>query len=115
MTNNLLRFAKTFDQDMTKKIEVQRVDFHAAILKAILDGFAVPVTAFVQLEKILTTIGNNIEFSRTKTQDRQQYWLMLTRYDYQELIQTAQPGKQYPSPMHIVLTTCSHSSHQLLH
>lgn len=89
---------------MTKHIEVQKVDFHTAILKAVLDGFAVPATAFVQLEKILTTIGDNIEFSRTKTQDRQQYWLMLTRYDWQNLIQTAQPGKSRVTMPNLLLT-----------
>lgn len=88
-----LRFAKTFEQNMTKHIEVQKVDFHTAILKAILEGFAVPVTAYIQLEKILTTIGDNITASKTKTQEKQQYWLMLTRYDWQPLIQTAQPGE----------------------
>lgn len=78
---------------MTKHIEVQKVDFHTAILKTILEGFEVPLTAYIQLEKILTTIGDNITASRTKTQERQQYWLMLTRYDWQPLIQTAQPGE----------------------
>lgn len=88
-----LRFAKTFEQNMTKHIEVQKVDFHTAILKIILEGFAVPVTAFIQLEKILTTIGKNITASKNKTQEKQQYWLMLTRYDWQPQIQTAQPGE----------------------
>jgi hypothetical protein len=82
---------KKFDQNMTKKIEVQKLDFHTAILKAVLKGFAVPATAYVQLEKILTTIGDNITFSKSKTQEKQQYWLMLTRYDYQPLTQSAQP------------------------
>ena len=88
-----LRFAKTFDQNMTKHIEVQKVDFHIAILKSILDGFTVPLTAYVQLEKILTTIGKNIEASKTVTQEKQQYWLMLTRYEWQPQLQTAQPGE----------------------
>lgn len=88
-----LRFAKTFDQNMTKHIEVQKVDFHTAILKSILEGFAVPQTAYVQLEKILTTIGDNITASKTKTQEKQQYWLMLTYYVWQPEIQTAQPGE----------------------
>ena len=78
---------------MTKHIEVQKVDFHTAILKAILEGFAVPETAYQQLEKILTTIGDNITASKSKTQEKQQYWLMLTRYDWQPLTQTAQPGE----------------------
>lgn len=78
---------------MTKHIEVQKVDFHTAILKSILEGFAVPQTAYVQLEKILTTIGDNITASKTKTQEKQQYWLMLTYYVWQPEIQTAQPGE----------------------
>ena len=65
---------------MTKHIKVQKVDFHTAILKAILEGFAIPEIAFIQLEKIrcTDTIGDNITASKTKTQDKQQYWLMLT-------------------------------------
>lgn len=78
---------------MTKHIEVQKVDFHTTILKTILEGFAVPETALIQLEKILTTIGDNITASKTTTQEKQQYWLMLTRYDWQPQIQTAQPGE----------------------
>ena len=78
---------------MTKHIEVQKVDFHTAILKSILDGFAVPLTAYVQLEKILTTIGDNITPSRTVTQEKQQYWLMLTRYEWEPLFQEVRPGE----------------------
>ena len=84
-------FCKTFDQTMNKHIEVQKVDFHTAILKTILEGFAVPLTAYIQLEKILTTIGDNITAFKIKTLEKQQYWLMLTRYDWQPQIQTAQP------------------------
>ena len=78
---------------MTKHIEVQKVDFHTAILNSILDGFAVPLTAYNQLENILTTIGDNITASRTVTQEMQQYWLMLTRYEWQPQLQTARPGE----------------------
>ena len=78
---------------MTKHIEVKRADFHTAILEKILEGFAIPLAAYEQLEEILTTIGDNITASRTKTQEKQQYWLMLTRYDWQPQIQTVQPGE----------------------
>ena len=99
-----LRFAITFDHNVTKRIEVKKADFHTAILKAVLEGFAVPETVYYQLEKILTTIGDNITASRTKGGENQQYWLMLTRYDWQPEIETIQPGKrkkqrpQTPSP-----------------
>ena len=88
-----LRFQKTFDQGMTKHIEVQKVEFHTAILETILQGFAVPQTTYIQLEKILATIGDNIMASRTKTRDKQQYWLMLTRYEWQPEVQAVRPGE----------------------
>ena len=78
---------------MTKHIEVQKVDFHTAILKTVLEGFSIPSTVYVQLEKLLTTIGDTITASKSQKMEKQQYWLMVTRYDWQPLIQTAQPGE----------------------
>ena len=89
----ILRFAKIFDENMTRHIEVQKEDFHAAIFKSVLDGFQIPVAAYATLEKILTTIGDNVTLAETKTQEKHQYWLMLTRYDWTAQTQTTQTGE----------------------
>ena len=79
-------------------MEVPKADFHTAILTAELEGFSIQESAFVQLERILFTIGDKFELCRGGTRDKQQYWLMLTRYDWQAQIQTVQPGEWKSNP-----------------
>ena len=92
MQLTLSRFAKTFDQNMTQHISVSKVDFHTAILQAVLKGFTVPTSVFVQLEAILQKIGDTISFGKQSNNEKQQYWIMFTRYDYQPITGTVQPG-----------------------
>ena len=88
-----LRFAKTFDQNMIKHIDVKKADFHTALFKAVLEAFTVPATVYRQLEKILTTMGENIAASKDKTKEKQQYWLMFTRYEWQPEVEDVESGE----------------------
>lgn len=77
---------------MSQKITCKKVDFHLEILTAVLAGFSVPTTVFSQLEAILKTIGNNITLGKQTNQEKQQFWIMLTRFEYQQVSATIQPS-----------------------
>ena len=95
----MLRFGKTFEQLMTKHIETKAVEFHTALLTTVLEGFMIPTSVFGQLEKILGSISNGIlKAGSNNSSQNMQYWIMLTRYDYQAITQTVLPS-----------TSCLHS------
>jgi hypothetical protein len=87
------RFAKTFEQLMSKHIETKTVEFHTAILTAVLEGFTIPTSVFGQLEKILGSISDGIiQAGSSSKAENMQYWIMLTRYDHQNITQTVLPS-----------------------
>jgi len=89
----MLRFGKTFEQLMTKHIETKAVEFHTALLTTVLEGFMIPTSVFGQLEKILGSISNGIlKAGSNNSSQNTQYWIMLTRYDYQAITQTVLPS-----------------------
>jgi hypothetical protein len=77
---------------MSKHIECRKVEFHTEIFKAALQGFTVPTSIFSALEKVLDTVVDGvIKASSEHASDGQQYWLMMTRYEYQPLLKRVQP------------------------
>jgi hypothetical protein len=55
----------------------------------VLEGFIVPASSLTQLEAILGTISDGIlTASSMKDAAKQQYWLMLIRYSYDEYADT---------------------------
>ncbi|KAK7192796.1 hypothetical protein DPSP01_011217 [Paraphaeosphaeria sporulosa] len=78
-------FAKITDQNVSRNITKRKLEFHTAILTAVLEGFILPTSILTQLEAILNTISNGIlEASSVNDTSKQQYWIMLTRYSYDE-------------------------------
>ncbi|KAI9798155.1 MAG: hypothetical protein M1833_004904 [Piccolia ochrophora] len=84
-------FAKTFDQVVSKKIACKKIEFHGEILKAALQGFTVPTSVMGALEAVLEKIAKDIELGGKKAADGMQYWIMMTRYVYQPMLQSVQP------------------------
>ena len=77
---------------MSKHIECQKFEFHGEIFKAALQGFSVPTSVFSVLEKVLDTVVDGvIKASSEKSSDGQQYWMMMTRYEYQPLLKRVSP------------------------
>jgi hypothetical protein len=77
---------------MSKQIECKKVEFHTEIFKAALRGFTVPTSIFSALDKVLDTVVDGvIKASSEHASDGQQYWLMMTRYEYQPLLKRVQP------------------------
>lgn len=77
---------------MSKHIQCKTVEFHVEILKAALEGFVVPTSVFSVLEKVLDTVVDGVlKASSQNASDGQQYWLMMTRYEYQPLLKRVQP------------------------
>ncbi|KAK8070785.1 hypothetical protein PG997_010988 [Apiospora hydei] len=93
-------FAKTFDQNMSKHIEVKKVEFHAQILTTVLEGFSVPASTYGHLEGVLRKISDGIV--KAKTNDSQQYWIMITKYNWQPITQSTQTGRSPKYMAHLI-------------
>ena len=69
--------------ELTRKMDlhVNRVDFHTSILVAILQGISVPTAAFVQLEKVVESIGASIVSVGKENHNSQlTFWVSITTY-----------------------------------
>src|ERR1700692_4548878 len=78
---------------MSRKLEVKTVEVHTAILMAILEGFMIPTTVFGQLEKILNSISDGvIKAGNSQATENMQYWIMMTKYEYQAITKTVHPS-----------------------
>jgi len=75
---------------MLKHIEVKKVHFHTEILTTILEGYAVPSSVLPNLEKVLKTISDGISASSEMDNTSQQYWIMLTKYNWLSVSETVQ-------------------------
>ena len=88
------RFPKTSEQNLTRHIEVPKVEVHGAILMALLQGFSVSAGVLMQLENVVKIVNDGIvSASSSNTRDKQQYWLMLTRYHHEPDSGRVQPSK----------------------
>jgi hypothetical protein len=67
---------------MHKQFEVKKGDFHSQLLDKVLDGCSVPASTYPDLERTLRRINDGIlAASQAGFNDKQQYWIMLTRYE----------------------------------
>ena len=87
---------------MLKHIEVKKVHFHTEILTTILEGYAVPSSVLPNLEKVLKTISDGISASSEKDNTSQQYWIMLTKYNWLSVSETVQTGEWCSSQMKLL-------------
>jgi hypothetical protein len=77
---------------MSREIKCKKVEFHAEIFTTVLKGFAIPSSVFSALEKVLDVMVNGVlTVTSEKASAEQQYWIMLTRYEYQPLLNRVQP------------------------
>ncbi|KAF2877316.1 hypothetical protein BDV95DRAFT_558920 [Massariosphaeria phaeospora] len=85
-------FAKTQDETQTRHFRCQTTKFHRELIDVLLAGFSVPNSVFNSLHGALSAISSNIEVASKTTDDQQmQYFIMLTRYEWQDASQTVQP------------------------
>jgi hypothetical protein len=82
LNNKTTWVAKTNEQNSSQEINVKKAEFHTEILKQALQGLTVPAIAFQSLEKIVGAIGDGITLSAKTGKTTQQYWIMLTYYNY---------------------------------
>lgn len=87
------RFPKTFDEAIHKRIETRAPSFHCEILTNVLEGYVIPTSVFANLEKVIKQIAEGIKLSGESSREQQQYWVMFTRSEYEEITQTVQAGK----------------------
>lgn len=78
---------------MSKHIETKTVEFHSEILTKVLEGFSIPTSVYSTLELLLNQISNGIKLSKSSGTEAQQYWIMLTKYNYQSVTKTVQTGE----------------------
>ncbi|RKK81839.1 hypothetical protein BFJ69_g3447 [Fusarium oxysporum] len=83
-------FARTFDQSMNKEIKTKALSFHPEILTNVLEGYAIPSSVFANLEKALKQIAEGIKLSGENAEEAQQYWIMFTKYEYENISRTVQ-------------------------
>ncbi|KZZ91772.1 Peptidase cysteine/serine, trypsin-like protein [Moelleriella libera RCEF 2490] len=78
-------FGKIFDQNRTKRIVAKKVDFHTAILTAVLQTFSVPFSVLTQLESIWKTIGDNLSRKSAKYSQFHQFQAVFISWIYKEV------------------------------
>lgn len=70
-------------QTKRQTINVKKAEFHTEILKAVLEGFMIPVTVYSQLEKVLTSIGDGVlKVGMTNKSQSIIFWTEMVRYDW---------------------------------
>lgn len=78
---------------MSKHIESKKAEFHSQILSSVLEGFSIPTAVFSALEQVLKQISNGISVSTSSGSEAQQYWIMLTKYNYLSISKTVQTSQ----------------------
>ena len=75
----------------TKDFKLKRAEFHTAILLAVLEGLTVPESAFAQLEKIITAVGDGIvKIGAVNSSEAVTFWISMSLYTYQPLTSTVE-------------------------
>ncbi|KXJ89491.1 hypothetical protein Micbo1qcDRAFT_212972 [Microdochium bolleyi] len=83
-------FAKTFDQGMSRHLRCPARDLHGELKKTVLEGFAVPNSAYDALETPLQTICDGLNASASASDNDMMYWIMMTRYQWQPIIEDSE-------------------------
>ncbi|KAM5377543.1 hypothetical protein ACJZ2D_004912 [Fusarium nematophilum] len=83
-------FARVFEQSMSRHIAVKKSEFHVELLQTAFEGLGVPASAFAAAERVIKSIVDGIVLG-SQNNDMQQYWIMITKYNYQEIVQRVQP------------------------
>ena len=75
----------------TKDLKLKRAEFHTVILLAMLEGLTVPESAFAQLEKIITAVGDGIvKIEAVNSLEAVTFWISMSLYTYQPLTSTVE-------------------------
>jgi hypothetical protein len=89
------RFERSKDENVAHTFQCKSVDFHKNLLNVVLDGFVVPGNVYKPLHDALSSIADNIKMASKKTDDQQmQYFIMLTKFEWQPKSETVQTGKK---------------------
>lgn len=78
---------------MNRRIESRISEFHSKIMAVVLEGFSIPPSVYKNLERVLDEITNGIKLQGNHSSETQQYWIMLTKYEYEPISGTVQAGK----------------------
>lgn len=90
---------------MNKKIESKIFEFHSEILTVVLEGLSIPSSVYTNLEKVLGEIANGIKLQGKDSSETQQYWIMLTKYEYEPISQIVEADKYKVSKLPCCLHT----------
>ncbi|KAJ5636305.1 uncharacterized protein N7484_009618 [Penicillium longicatenatum] len=84
--------SQNYDEVQSRNIECSKLDLHTTLLKHVLEGFSVPGNIMGKLHKALDSISQGI-ISVAKENDTQsmQYFIMLTRYEYEPALERIHP------------------------
>ncbi|KAJ5527104.1 hypothetical protein N7513_011263 [Penicillium frequentans] len=84
--------AQTYDEVQTKNIRCSTLELHTTLLKNVLEGFSVPDNIMSKLHAALNSISQGIisVAKENKTQPMQ-YFIMLTRYEYEQALERISP------------------------
>ncbi|KAH7253105.1 hypothetical protein B0J15DRAFT_549835 [Fusarium solani] len=93
------------DMTMNKKIESKIFEFHSEILTVVLEGLSIPSSVYTNLEKVLGEIANSIKLQGKDSSETQQYWIMLTKYEYEPISQIVEADKYKVSKLPCCLHT----------
>ncbi|CAI7590036.1 unnamed protein product [Penicillium glandicola] len=84
--------AQTYDEVQSKNIECSKLELHTTLLKHVLEGFSVPGNIMGKLHKALDSISEGIiSVAKENTSQSMQYFIMLTRYEYEAALDKIQP------------------------
>ncbi|KAJ5897755.1 hypothetical protein N7504_008043 [Penicillium tannophilum] len=80
--------AQTYDEVQTKNIECSKLDLRTTLLKNVLEGFSVPGNIMGKLHAALNSISQGIiSFAKENKAQSMQYFIMLTRYEYEQALE----------------------------
>ncbi|PWY83850.1 hypothetical protein BO94DRAFT_599305 [Aspergillus sclerotioniger CBS 115572] len=83
--------SKTYDEVQNRQISCTKADLHTTLIKAAVEGFTVPGKLMKSLHDVLESISKGIiSFSMESKSQEVQYFIMFTKYDYEQFSETVQ-------------------------
>ncbi|OJJ43573.1 hypothetical protein ASPZODRAFT_28233 [Penicilliopsis zonata CBS 506.65] len=83
--------AKTKDEVQVRRFKESKANFHTSLIQAVISGFTLPGEFMKTLHEALDSISSGIlEVSKKSRSVELQYFIMLTKYDYESLSETIQ-------------------------
>ncbi|PWY86719.1 hypothetical protein BO70DRAFT_422329 [Aspergillus heteromorphus CBS 117.55] len=83
---------QTYDEVQTKSVSCTKIELHTTLLKTVLEGFHVPGKIMGTLHSALDSIANGmLTVAKENKEQTMQYFIMLTRFEYESALETAQP------------------------